>query len=403
MAPQFEFTAKNKKGEMIKDNLEAESKSVLASQIRDRGYFITEIKEKKKRKTVSEIFDSYKRVKIKDLAVFSQQFSAMINAGISIVEALNIITRQTEHPKLKGVLDEVQNDVETGVSLADAMAKHPNVFPELYVQLIRAGETGGVLDGILNKLAAHYERQDELNGMVKSALYYPLVIFIVGIAVVVFLMLNVVPQFVTMFQDFGTELPLPTRMLLGLSSFMQNYWWLLMAAALIGFYVLYKYYKTPEGKIRADKLLLKIPVVGKMMEKVYVSRFSSTLAILLDSGVDLLSSLEIVEDVVSNKVYADILSDSRVRVREGSTLSEPLQKSKRFPAMVVHMLKVGEETGSMGQMLTKVSDFYDRQVESAVEAAISLIEPLMIVFLAVMVGFVAISIVTPMFDMFQQF
>lgn len=403
MAPQFEFTAKNKKGKTIKDTIETDSRSTLAAEVRDRGYFITDIKEKKGSRSIGEIINSYKRVKMKDLAIFSQQFAAMINAGISLVESLNIISRQNEYSKLKSVLGAVQDDVETGTSLADAMSKYPNTFPELYIQLIRAGEMGGVLDSILDRLATHYERQDELNGMIKSALYYPFAIFIVGIAVVAFLMLKVLPQFINIFQDFGAELPLPTRILLGLSSFMQNYWLLLLGILIISFYGLYKYYKTPTGKNIFDKLILKIPILGKMMEKVYISRFSSTLAILLNSGVDLLSALSIVEDVVSNKVYADILAEARVRVREGSTLSNTLKKSKRFPAMVVHMLRVGEETGSIEQMLNKVASFYDRQVENAVEASISLIEPIMIVFLAVVVGFVAISIVTPMFAMFQQF
>jgi len=225
----------------------------------------------------------------------------------------------------------------------------------------------------------------------------------VGIAVVIFLVLQVVPQFVGMFADFGTELPLPTRMLLGLSTFMQAYWWMLLLGGVIVIFLFSRYRKTPKGKERLDRLILKLPVLGPMMRKVYVSRFSSTLAILLDSGVDLLSSLTIVEDVVGNKVFSDILTDARVRVREGSTLSEPLQESGEYPPMLVHMLSVGEETGAVGDMLNKVSKFYDRQVEAAVDGAISLIEPIMIVLLAVMVGFVAISIVTPMFDMFQNF
>ena len=403
MAPEFEYTAKNKNGETVKGTIEAEDKSAIATQLRSQGFYVTEIKEKKASRDLKDVFNIKKKVKLKDLAIFSQQFAAMIDAGISLVDALFILAKQTEHSHLKEVITQVQEDVETGISLANAFAKHPKVFPELYIQLVRAGESGGVLDTILNKLADHFDRQDELNSMVKSAMYYPLVILLVGIAVVIFLVLQVVPQFVGMFADFGTELPLPTRMLLGLSTFMQAYWWMLLLGGVIVIFLFSRYRKTPKGKERLDRLILKLPVLGPMMRKVYVSRFSSTLAILLDSGVDLLSSLTIVEDVVGNKVFSDILTDARVRVREGSTLSEPLQESGEYPPMLVHMLSVGEETGAVGDMLNKVSKFYDRQVEAAVDGAISLIEPIMIVLLAVMVGFVAISIVTPMFDMCQNF
>lgn len=403
MATEFVYEVKNKSGEKLKGSIEAENKSVIARQLRDKGYYIIKISEKRSSIDVGEFLKMHKSVKLKDLSIFSQQFAAMINAGISLVDSLNILRDQTNHKYFQNVLSEVRDDVETGISLADAVSKHPKVFPELYIQLIKAGESGGVLDSILDKLAVHYDRQDELNSMVKSALYYPLVILLVGIAVVIFLVTRVVPQFVGMFQDFGTELPLPTRMLLGVSAFMQSYWWVVILFAILALFAVGRYRKTPSGRAKTDSLILKTPIIGDMMQKVYISRFSSTLAILIDSGVDLLTALTIVEDVVGNKVYSNILTDARIRVREGSALSDPLEESGEFSPMLVHMLRVGEETGAIGDMLNKVSRFYDRQTEAAVEGAISLIEPLMIVLLAVMVGFVAISIVTPMFDMFQQF
>ncbi len=403
MAPMFNYVAKNREGEELKGSLEADNSSMVASQLKEKGYYVTSINEKKKRKSLGEYFKFRKRVKINDLAVFSQQFSVMINAGISLVEALGILRAQTEKATFKEVIAKVQEDVETGTGLAEAMSKYPEVFPDLYCQLIRAGETGGVLDTVLNKLAAHYERQDELNKKVKSALYYPIVIFIVAVAVVIFLLVKVVPQFVVMFEGFGAELPLPTRILLGSSEFVQSYWYIILIILGIILFAISAYKNTPKGSYRFDKLLLKIIVVGDMMKKVYISRITSTLAILLDSGVDLLSSLAIVEDVVGNKVYGQILTDARIQVREGVNLSEPLTNRDEFPRMVVQMIKVGEEAGNIGEMLTKVSNFFDREVESSVDGAISLIEPVMIVLLAVIVGFVAISIVTPMFDMFQQF
>jgi type IV pilus assembly protein PilC len=326
----------------------------------------------------------------------------MINAGVSLVESLEIMRNQLEHPRLKEVISSIQEDVETGSSLSEAMGEHPDVFPRLYRQLIKAGETGGVLDRVLNQLTDHYKRQDELMNTIKSSLYYPLAILVVAVAVVIFLVIKIVPTFVNMFADLGAELPFPTRMLLSISTFLQNYWLGLILAIIITGYLLYRTAQTSAGKYKLDKFSLNIPVIGDMLGKIYISRFCSVLAILLDSGVDLLSSLVIVENVVGNSVYEEAIVESRTNVREGSNLSETLAEKDIFPDMIVQMINVGEESGSIGDMLYNISDFYEREVQSAIDGAVSLIEPVLIVGLAVVVGFVAISIVTPMFDMFQQ-
>ncbi|MFW6410021.1 MAG: type II secretion system F family protein [Halanaerobiales bacterium] len=402
MAVEFKYKARKHDGQKLTGTIEAENSEQVVKQLKNRGYYITSLEKKKKNLDLSQYFKFNKRVKISDLAVFSQQFAVMINAGVSLVESLEIMQKQIDHPRLAEVVKSVQEDVETGSSLAEALGNYPDVFPRLYRQLIRAGETGGVLDEVLNRLAEHYERQDELINKVKSALYYPLVVLLVAMAVVIFLVVNVVPTFVSMFSGLGAQLPLPTRMLLGTSTFIQNYWWLILSFILLLAYALYRFYKTSRGKYKMDSLLLKIPVIGNMFKKIYLARFSSTLAILLDSGVDLLSSLAIVEDVVGNSVYANNIVNSRIRVREGENLSETLEDKKTFPEMMVQMINVGEESGSLGEMLNKISEFYDREVRSAVDGTVSLIEPVLIVFLAVVIGFVAISIVTPMFDMFEQ-
>ncbi|MFW5980036.1 MAG: type II secretion system F family protein, partial [Halanaerobiales bacterium] len=401
MAVEFKYKARKHDGQKLTGTIEAENSEQVVKQLKNRGYYITSLEKKKKNLDLSQYFKFNKRVKISDLAVFSQQFAVMINAGVSLVESLEIMQKQIDHPRLAEVVKSVQEDVETGSSLAEALGNYPDVFPRLYRQLIRAGETGGVLDEVLNRLAEHYERQDELINKVKSALYYPLVVLLVAMAVVIFLVVNVVPTFVSMFSGLGAQLPLPTRMLLGTSTFIQNYWWLILSFILLLAYALYRFYKTSRGKYKLDSLLLKIPVIGNMFKKIYLARFSSTLAILLDSGVDLLSSLAIVEDVVGNSVYANNIVNSRIRVREGENLSETLEDKKTFPEMMVQMINVGEESGSLGEMLNKISEFYDREVRSAVDGTVSLIEPVLIVFLAVVIGFVAISIVTPMFDMFE--
>ncbi|MFW5787248.1 MAG: type II secretion system F family protein, partial [Halanaerobiales bacterium] len=290
MAVEFKYKARKHDGQKLTGTIEAKNSEQVVKKLKNRGYYITSLEKKKKNLDLSQYFKFNKRVKISDLAVFSQQFAVMINAGVSLVESLEIMQKQIDHPRLAEVVKSVQEDVETGSSLAEALGNYPDVFPRLYRQLIRAGETGGVLDEVLNRLAEHYERQDELINKVKSALYYPLVVLLVAMAVVIFLVANVVPTFVSMFSGLGAQLPLPTRMLLGTSTFIQNYWWLILSFFLLLAYAFYRFYKTSRGKYKLDSLLLKIPVIGNMFKKIYLARFSSTLAILLDSGVDLLSS-----------------------------------------------------------------------------------------------------------------
>ena len=402
MSPLYNYQAVKSNGEKIKGSLEVENKTMVARHLKDNGYFLTSVNEAKKKKDISNFFQNKKKVKTKDLTVFSQQFAAMIDAGISLVECMTIMYEETEHPRLKKVIRGIQEDIETGTGLSESMMKYPDVFPKLYCQLVKAGETGGVLDTVLNQLADHYERQDEINGKVKSAMYYPLTIVSVAVVVVIFLIAAVVPTFVGMFADFGTSLPLPTRMLLAMSGFLQSYWWIVIAAVVGGVLFISKFKKTPRGKLFFDKLILKIPVIGDMMQKVLVARFASTMAILLASGVDLLSSITIVEEVLGNKVYTKVLVDARGRIREGINLSVPLSEAELFPSMVVQMIKIGEEAGSIEMMLRKINNFYNREVESAIDASISLIEPVMIVGLAVVVGFIVISIVMPMFEMFEH-
>ena len=403
MAPIYEYEAISRGGERVAGRIEADRSNIAAKQLKESGYYVTSIKEVQEKKDLGSVLKASGRVKTKDLTIFSHQFAAMIDAGISLVDAFNILYEEAEHPKLKEVIREIQEDIETGSSLSDAMSRHPKVFPELYCQLVRAGETGGVLNTVLNQLAAHYDKQEEINGKVKSALYYPITILVIAVFVVIFLVVKIVPTFVGMFNSFGAALPLPTRILLGASDFLQTYWWALLLGIGGLLAIFYSYRQTPSGELQLDKLILKIPVIGNMMQKVILSRFSSTLAILLGSGVDLISSLNIVEDVVGNKVYANALIEARGQVREGVSFSRPLANMPIFPSILVQMVKIGEESGNLVMMLNKVSNFYDREVGNAVEASISLIEPLMIVFLAGVVGFIVISIVLPMFEMFQQF
>jgi type IV pilus assembly protein PilC len=402
MASLFEYEAKDRNGNKVTGELEADNKTAIATQLKEKGYYITNISVKKQSKDVSEIINFNNSVSTKELSVFSQQFATMIDSGISLVDSLQIMYDQMDNKFFRKSLEEILEDVETGVSLANAMQKHAKIFPTLYIELIRAGEAGGVLDIVLNKLADHYERQSKLNSMVKSALYYPLTILTVAILVVTFLVIQVVPQFVGMFSSLGANLPLVTRILLAISDFIRGYWWAILLFIVLMIFIFSRYRQTENGRLKTDKLILKIPVFGDMMQKIYLSRFSSTLSILVDSGVGLLESLSIVENVINNKVYSDALTMVRVQVREGMSLAAELDRyPKLFSLMVIQMTRVGEETGALPKMMVKISDFYDSEVETSVDGVITLIEPAMIVILAVVVGFVAVSIITPMFDMFQ--
>ncbi|MFW6034923.1 MAG: type II secretion system F family protein [Halothermotrichaceae bacterium] len=402
MAPLYDYEARSRGGDVISGSLEADEPKEIVKQLKKKGYYVTDIKEKYERKDVNELLNIKKSVKTRDLVVFSQQFSAMIDAGIPLIDALNIIREQTDHQTLKETLGMVVEDVETGTDLSEAFMQHPKVFPPLYCQMIRAGESGGVLDQVLLEITEHYERQDEINSKVKSALYYPITIMIVAVIVVLVLLVKVVPTFVDMFSSLGGELPLPTRILLGTSNFLQNYWYILIAVIALGGLLFYNYKKTPTGEYNIDKIMLKFPIIGKMMKKVYISRIASTLSTLLDSGVDLLASLTIVEDVVGNEVFARILTDARSEIREGVPFSRPLADHELFPSMVIQMIRVGEETGSMEEMLDKLSNFYEQEVERSIDSSISLIEPIMIAGMAVVVGFIVISVILPMFEIYSQ-
>ncbi|MFW6386461.1 MAG: type II secretion system F family protein [Bacillota bacterium] len=402
--PLYEYEARDREGNKVTGEISSdEESSAVARQLKDSGYYVINIEKKVQKRDVGEIISLRKRVKTSDLAIFSQQFAAMIDAGISLVDCLEILQEEIGHPTLREVLADVQEEVETGSGLSDALQQHPKVFPPLYCQMVKAGETGGVLDQVLMELATHYERQDEINGKIRSAMYYPAVILTVATVVVIILLTWVVPRFVDMFEEVGGTLPAPTRLLLGISSFLKSYWWAIILVSIPLIFLLLAYIRTPKGKLRFHRLLLWLPVFGEMFRKVYLSRFSSTLAILLESGVDLLSSLNVVEDIVGNKVIAGVLTEARTRVREGVNFYRPLDESPHFPGLVVQMIRVGEEAGALEDMLVKVSDFYDREVERGVEGAISLIEPVLIVCLAVVVGFVVISIAMPMFDIYSQF
>jgi type IV pilus assembly protein PilC len=338
------------------------------------------------------------RVKLKELAVFCRQFATMVNSGLPILRALTIIADQTESKELAKVLTQARMDVEQGSSLSGALQKHPKAFNDLFVAMVRAGETGGVLDDVLLDLADMIENEVELRRKIKSAMTYPVVVAVMVVGIMAAMLLFIVPQFETIYASLGGKLPLPTRVLLGMSKLVRKYWWLVIALAIGGRFAFKRYKATPSGRYRVDALKLKVPVFGPLFHKVALARFSSTLGMLLKTGVPILQAMDIVKDTVNNKVLAKAVDDVKGSIREGESIAKPLGKHAVFPPMVVQMLAVGEETGAVDTMLDKVAQFYNEEVEATVDALTSLIEPLLIAFVGAGVGAAVIALYMPMFN-----
>jgi type IV pilus assembly protein PilC len=338
-------------------------------------------------------------VSTRDIVIFTRQFATMINSGLPLVQSLDILAEQTENESLQKVIQDVLYDVESGHTLADAMGKHPKVFTELYVNMVAAGEAGGILDTILLRLATFLEKNDALVRKIKGAMIYPAVIFGVAGAAVAILLIFVIPTFQNMFASAGIPLPLPTRIVIWLSQFLQGFWWAVGIAIAGIIFGTRAAYQTDGGRLAIDKTLLNLPILGDLQRKAAVARFTRTLGTLVSSGVAILEGLEITAKTSGNRVIHDAVMGSRASIAGGETISGPLKESGVFPAMVVQMINVGEQTGGLDEMLTKIADFYDEEVDAAVEALLSALEPIMIVVLGVIVGGMIVAMYLPIFDM----
>ncbi len=340
------------------------------------------------------------KVKAKDVVIFSRQFSTMINSGLPILQGLTIVAEQAENKDFRGLMGKVRDDISNGVPLSEALSRHPKVFSTLYVNMVKAGEQGGILDIIFERLSEYMEKAEGVTRKVKSAMMYPIVVMSVAVLVVIFLMIKVVPTFADVFRSFGAELPLPTRMVLGLSNFLLSPKAGFLVFFGIVFYVALSLYKrTKQGAYNMDALLLKLPVFGVLVQKASVAKFARTFGTLIKSGVPIMDALETVAKTSGNLVVEKALIDARDSVRSGKTLTQPLKESKIFPPMVTQMINVGEETGALDAMLSKVADFYEEEVDTAVEGMTSIIEPILIVFLGVTLGFIVVAMFMPMFEL----
>ena len=381
----------------VTGEIEADTRQAASAALRQKGVMATEVKEKKvKAPGEKKIKGS---VKDKELAIFTRQFSVMIDSGLPIAQALNILAEQSESKPLRECTTVIAKEIESGSTLAEAFRKFPKIFDDLFTNLIEAGESGGVLDVVLQRLSGYIEKAAALKSKVKSAMVYPITIISVAVLVVAFMMIFIIPTFAKMFKDLGQELPLPTAVVLWLSDLFRGWWWA-MAGGVYGFIRAFKmYYATDKGSMVVDTYALKVPVVGMLIRKVAVARFTRTLGTLISSGVAILEALRITARSAGNRVVEKSVMAARTAVAGGRTLTEPLRQSPVFPPMVVHMISVGETTGALDTMLSKIADFYEEEVDNAVGALTSLLEPLMIVFLGVCVGGIVVAMYMPIFKM----
>jgi type IV pilus assembly protein PilC len=393
----YVWSGKTRDGKRQKGELAAKNKDEVISIMRKQNIMVTSVATRSKKLSIKLPFGS--KVGDKDIAVFTRQFATMIDAGLPLVQCLDILSKQADNKTFASAINEIRQDVEAGSTYADALKKHPAVFGDLYVNMVAAGELGGILDTILNRLSKYIEKNIRLKRQVKAALFYPATIVAVAFIVIVVLLVYVIPIFAKMFTDFGGTLPAPTRMVIGASNFMRSNILIIIGIIVAAIFGARKYYKTQNGRLVVDNIVLKMPVFGMLARKISVAKFTRTLGTLISSGVPILDGLEIVAKTSGNKVVEKAIYVTRQSISEGKTLSEPLETTKVFPPMVVQMIAVGETTGALDAMLSKIADFYDEEVDSTVGILTSLLEPILMIFLGIVIGFIVVAMYLPIFKM----
>ncbi|MCX8094544.1 MAG: type II secretion system F family protein [Candidatus Goldbacteria bacterium] len=394
--PTFSYKARTPDGRVIDGQIDVENEAALIQRLKAQKLTLVSAT---KTGGLAALFKLGPKVKTEQIAIFARQFSTMIGAGLPVLQSLNILVEQTEDKVFKEILTKVRDDIGSGTNLSDAMSKFPSVFDSLFCNMIKAGELSGALDQILERLATYLEKAEALRQKIKGAMMYPITISVIAVSIVILLMVKVIPTFKTVFESFGTGLPTPTKILIGISEFEQR-WAIFQVGALVAIgFILSVIRRTQKGGYIIDGYLLKLPIFGQLIKKSTVARFSRTLGTLLKSGVQILDALETVARSAGNKVVEKALMDTRNAVREGQSLTEPLKTTGLFPAMVIQMVSVGEETGKLDEMLLRMSDFYDQEVDTAVESLMSMLEPLIMAFLGVVIGGIVIAMFIPMFSL----
>lgn len=396
----FKYVAKNKDSRTVAGKIAADSKAAVIEELRKREFVIISIDEIKEAAAKQKTFRS-KKVKADEIVIFSRQLATMVEAGIPIMQGIDALQEQVTHPTFKRVLISIRDDIQHGNSLSAAFAKHPSVFDTLYVNMIKVGETGGVLSKILDRISSYLEKTLRLKRKVHSALIYPIVVVCMAVIITVILLVKVVPTFAGIYASFNRELPAMTQMLIAISDILRHYLLFLVGGVIVIAVGLKQWHKTPQGALIIDRSVLRLPIFGDLLRKVAISRFSRTLATLTQSGVPILESLEIVGKTIGNRLLELVVEDVKTSVREGESLATPLGKSGVFPPMVTRMIGIGEKSGQMEKMLLKIAEFYDDQVDAAVDGLTSIIEPLIIGFLGIVIGFIVIALFLPIITITQ--
>jgi type IV pilus assembly protein PilC len=395
----FVYKVRDRAGKIFTGNMEGENRTAVVSRLRDMDYFITSINEKRRSFLVAQEISLFKGIKFRDLTIFYRQFSTMVNAGLTLVSSLDILTEQVENKSLANIIKTVKSDVEAGSTLADAFAKHPRIFSEMNLSMIRAGEIGGVLDEILNKIADLMDKEYVLRQKIKSAMAYPT--FILGAAVIaaIFMLTFILPQFVGVFAQFGGDLPALTKVLVMFTKFFNQFWYLFFIFFVALFFAFLAYIRTPNGKLNFDRFKLSVPIFGELNRKTSVARFTRILGTLIKSGVPILEALKVSSDAIGNLVISIAVNNAKTKIKEGQSISGPLAASGVFPPMVTQMIMVGEESGELEEMLVNVASFYDQEVDRSVERLTAVIEPVMMVVIGLTVGVLVIAMYLPIFNM----
>ncbi len=397
--PNYAWKGRTRAGKTQEGVLVAESKDAAIAMLRKQQVMVTAVTEKGKEFALPKMGGGISQ---KEIAVFTRQFSVMIDAGLPLVQCLEILGSQQDNRVFQKILFEVRQDIESGATLADSLRKHPKAFDDLYCNMVAAGETGGILDTILQRLSQYIEKIVKLRSAVRSAMVYPVAVIVIAIGVVWIILWKVIPTFATLFAGLGAQLPLPTRVTIALSKFIGAWWWLVFLLLGLGIFAIFRFHKTYKGRRMIDGLLLKLPVLGGVLKKIAVARFCRTLGTLVASGVPILEALEITAKTAGNAVVEDAIMETRKSIEQGKTIAEPLKATNVFPPMVVQMVAVGEQTGALETMLNKIADFYEDEVDEATANLLALLEPVMICFLGVVIGGIVISMYMPMFDLINK-
>lgn len=395
----YRYKAVQSDGKEVNEVMTAATITEVQEKIRDKGLYLIQIREDVEKKSAAEELSFGGKVTAKQISIFCKQFATLLKAGVPVASGLDILYRQTENKKFKSALEDVYTEVQKGSQVSTAIRNHPKVFPSLMVNMVESGEMSGNLDNIMERLAIHYEKDAKISSRIKGAMIYPIALSVISVVVVIFLITVILPTFTGMFTSSGTELPLPTRILLGISDFIRNYWYIVIGALGLLIFVVNRYLNSSVGRYQFDALKFKLPVVKGSMDKIVTARFTRTLGSLLRSGIPLIDALELAGSVTGNVVIEEKVNYIASEVEKGETLGVALKRTPTFGPMVVSMIQIGEESGSLDQMLDKSADFYEQELEDAIDRLLKLMEPLLIVVMAVVIGFIVISMALPMFDM----